>query len=137
MPGPRWIPAPFGRLLYNDGDRNTNEEHSPVISEQPSRTSTTDLKVRGYTSDSSRGSTSHSSPGYRWAARGYRRVARGCILGVALTVVSLSLACAHTTSSGSVDPAVPGARAIERQIQGSPGASAPKLNHLIPARDSQ
>ena len=26
---------------------------------------------------------------------------------------------------------------IERQIQGSPGASAPKLNHLIPARDSQ
>jgi len=64
-------------------------------------------------------------------------MARGCMLASALTLVSLSLACAQTTSGGSVDPAVPGARAIERQIQGSPGASAPKLNHLIPARDSQ
>lgn len=54
------------------------------------------------------------------------------------SIASLTLfagACAHA-ASGKVDPNVRGAGAIERQIQGG-SAAAPKLNHLIPARDSQ
>ena len=101
-----------------------------MISEQRSRASRADLKVRGYIA-SARG-TFASGRVHRFGS------ARGCILVSALTLVSLGLACAHTTSGGAnVDPSVPGARAIERQIEGGSGASAPKLNHLIPARDSQ
>jgi hypothetical protein len=57
-------------------------------------------------------------------------------LASAMAVVSLGLACAQATSSRTtVDPSLPGAGAIERQIEGS--ARPPKLDHLIPARDSQ
>lgn len=44
-------------------------------------------------------------------------------------------ACSHATSNAHVDPNLRGAGAIDRQLQG--GASAPRLDHLIPARDSQ
>jgi hypothetical protein len=48
----------------------------------------------------------------------------------------MGLACAHATSGGgAVDPSVRGAGAIERQIQGT--GTRPRLDHLIPARDSQ
>jgi hypothetical protein len=60
---------------------------------------------------------------------------RSVRLAAALAAVSLSLACAARSSSARVDPTVRGASAIERQIEG--GSEAPKLDHLIPARDSQ
>ncbi|MEQ1912928.1 MAG: hypothetical protein ABMA15_29200 [Vicinamibacterales bacterium] len=50
-------------------------------------------------------------------------------------LVSLELACAHSGQT-TVNPNVRGAGAIERQIQGG-GSRAPRLDHLIPARDSQ
>jgi len=50
--------------------------------------------------------------------------------------VALASGCAHPSSSARVDPTVRGAGAIERQVQGS-ATNAPKLDHLIPARDSQ
>lgn len=49
-------------------------------------------------------------------------------------LVALGIACAHRPSNG-VDPSLRGATAIDRQIQG--GTQAPRLDHLIPARDSQ
>ncbi|MGE3958692.1 MAG: hypothetical protein AB7H96_18410 [Vicinamibacterales bacterium] len=52
-----------------------------------------------------------------------------------LVLVALGVACAHGASN-RVDPSLRGAGAIDRQIQGS-GAAAPRLDHLIPARDSQ
>ncbi len=52
----------------------------------------------------------------------------------ALGVLGLSLACASAPKG--VDPSLRGATAIDRQIQGS-GVTAPRLDHLIPARDSQ
>lgn len=53
------------------------------------------------------------------------------------TVIAVSgAACAHRTASTAVvDPTLRGASAIEHQIEG--GASAPKLDHVMPARDSQ
>lgn len=45
-------------------------------------------------------------------------------------------ACSHATSHATVDPNLRGAGAVERQIQGGSSA-APRLDHLIPARDSQ
>lgn len=45
-------------------------------------------------------------------------------------------ACSHATSTANVDPNLRGAGAIERQIQGGSSA-APRLDHIIPARDSQ
>lgn len=50
-------------------------------------------------------------------------------------VLGLSAACAHGGASAKVDPSLRGATAIERQIQG--GHAAPRLDHLMPARDSQ
>ncbi|MEQ1729496.1 MAG: hypothetical protein ABL982_14065 [Vicinamibacterales bacterium] len=55
-------------------------------------------------------------------------------LATALGCVAMSLACAAATNGA--DPSLRGATAIDRQIQGS-GATAPRLDHLIPARDSQ
>jgi hypothetical protein len=52
----------------------------------------------------------------------------------ALALVVMSASCAHHSS---VDPSVRGAGAIERQIQGGSAAAAPRLDHVIPARDSQ
>ena len=49
--------------------------------------------------------------------------------------IALGAACAHH-SANRVDPSLRGAEAINRQLQGS-GTNAPKLDHLIPARDSQ
>lgn len=56
-------------------------------------------------------------------------------LGAAVLVLSGAAACAHGGSASKVDTSVRGAGAIQRQIQG--GAQAPRLDHLIPARDSQ
>ena len=59
-------------------------------------------------------------------------------LASALTLLSLGLACANATSGQpSVDRSVRGSGAIERQIQGGAGSRAPRLDHLIPARDAQ
>lgn len=58
-----------------------------------------------------------------------------CLASVA-SVALYAGACAHG-SSAKVNPNVRGAGAIERQIQGGGGAKAPRLDHLIPARDSQ
>lgn len=56
----------------------------------------------------------------------------------AMTMLSLGLACAHATSGQtSVDGSVRGAGAIARQIQGGAASRAPRLDHLIPARDAQ
>jgi hypothetical protein len=56
----------------------------------------------------------------------------------ALLLVSLGMACAHAGSGGAtVDHSVRGAGAIERQIQGSASSRAPRLDHIMPARDSQ
>jgi hypothetical protein len=52
----------------------------------------------------------------------------------ALAVVSLGVACTHNPPG--VDPSVRGAGAIQRQIAGG-AATAPRLDHVIPARDSQ
>ena len=53
-------------------------------------------------------------------------------------LVSLAFGCAHAGSrSTTVDPTLRGAAAIERQIQGGSSTPAPKLDHIIPARDSQ
>ena len=49
----------------------------------------------------------------------------------------MQLACAHTSGRATVDPNLRGSGAIERQIQGGSGSRAPRLDHLIPARDSQ
>ncbi len=57
-----------------------------------------------------------------------------CLASVASAALFAG-ACAHA-SSAKVDPNLRGAGAIERQIQGG-SARAPKLDHLIPARDSQ
>ena len=51
-------------------------------------------------------------------------------------LVSLQLACAHS-GGATVNPSVRGAAAIERQIQGGSGSRAPRLDHMLPARDSQ
>ncbi|HUR32926.1 MAG TPA: hypothetical protein VM032_03970 [Vicinamibacterales bacterium] len=56
-------------------------------------------------------------------------------LAPALVLVSLGMACAHASSGSGVDPSLRGAGAIDRQIQGA--ARAPRLDHLVPARDSQ
>jgi len=56
-------------------------------------------------------------------------------LATALGCVALSLACASASTKGA-NPSLRGATAIDRQIQGS-GVAAPRLDHLIPARDSQ
>ena len=53
----------------------------------------------------------------------------------AAALLALGVACAHGSAS-HVDPPLRGATAIDRQIQGN-GATAPRLDHLIPARDSQ
>ena len=59
-------------------------------------------------------------------------------LASVVALVALGMACAHSTSqTAPVDPSVRGATAIDRQIQGGSGATAPRLDHLIPARDSQ
>ena len=59
-------------------------------------------------------------------------------LAFAVTMLSLGLACAHATNGQtSVDRSVRGAGAIERQIKGTAATPAPRLDHLIPARDSQ
>ena len=55
-------------------------------------------------------------------------------LATAVGFMAMSLACA--SASKGVDPSLRGATAIDRQIQGS-GVAAPRLDHLIPARDSQ
>ncbi len=55
-------------------------------------------------------------------------------LATALGFVVVSLACAAATKGA--DPSLRGAGAIDRQIEGS-GVTAPRLDHLIPARDSQ
>jgi hypothetical protein len=66
-----------------------------------------------------------------------RPVARRMVSRVLPVVVLLSAAaCSSATSKATVDPNVRGAGAIERQIQGG-SAAAPRLDHLIPARDSQ
>jgi hypothetical protein len=51
----------------------------------------------------------------------------------ALAVLVVAAGCHH--SAAQVDPSVRGAGAIQRQISG--GSAAPRLDHLIPARDSQ
>ncbi len=53
----------------------------------------------------------------------------------ATALLALGVACAHT-SANHADPSLRGAQAIDRQIQGS-GATAPRLDHLLPMRDSQ
>jgi hypothetical protein len=55
----------------------------------------------------------------------------------AACLVSLELACASTSGRTQVDPSVRGSGAIERQIQGGSGSRAPRLDHVMPARDSQ
>ncbi len=55
-------------------------------------------------------------------------------LSTALGCLALSLACASAPNGAG--PSVRGASAIDRQIEGS-GATAPRLDHLVPARDSQ
>ncbi len=55
-------------------------------------------------------------------------------LALALGALAMSLACA--SASKGVDPSLRGSTAVDRQIQGS-GVAAPRLDHLIPARDSQ
>ena len=58
-------------------------------------------------------------------------------LAFVVALVALGMACAHSTSqSAPVDPSVRGATAIDRQVQGG-SSNAPRLDHLIPARDSQ
>jgi hypothetical protein len=57
-------------------------------------------------------------------------------LASATVLLALGAACAHATSGAGAGGDVRGAAAINRQIQGS-GATAPRLDHLIPARDSQ
>jgi hypothetical protein len=58
-------------------------------------------------------------------------------LASATALIALGVACAHARSKAqAVDPSVRGATAIERQIQGS-AASVPRLDHVMPARDSQ
>ena len=58
-------------------------------------------------------------------------------LASVVTLVALGMACAHSTSQNAkVDPSLRGATAIDRQVQGG-GSNAPRLDHLIPARDSQ
>ena len=60
---------------------------------------------------------------------------RGSTIKIAaVAVLTMGTACAHHSSQ--VDPSMRGAGAIERQIAGS-RASAPRLDHVIPARDSQ
>lgn len=54
----------------------------------------------------------------------------------AAMLAGLSVACSHAASKATVDPNLRGAGAIERQIQGGSSA-APRLDHVIPARDSQ
>lgn len=53
----------------------------------------------------------------------------------AAALLALGVGCAHGSAS-HVDPSLRGATAIDRQIQGN-AATAPRLDHLIPARDSQ
>lgn len=55
-------------------------------------------------------------------------------LASATALVALSFGCAHGASN-RVDPSLRGAGAVDRQLQG--GASSPRLDHLIPVRDSQ
>ena len=58
---------------------------------------------------------------------------RGWRLAAALAVVMMAAACVHGRTS--VDPSLRGAGAIQRQLAG--GSQAPRLDHVIPARDSQ
>jgi len=61
-----------------------------------------------------------------------RTLSLTCVLSLLL----MGAACARTTAGGGkLDSSVRGSGAIARQIQG--GAVAPRLDHLIPARDSQ
>jgi len=60
----------------------------------------------------------------------------GWKLAAALAVLTTAAACAHSRP-GSLDPSVRGAGAIGRQIEGGRSTPAPRLDHLIPARDSQ
>ena len=55
-------------------------------------------------------------------------------LATALGIVAMSLACASAPKGA--DPSLRGVTAIDRQIQGS-GFTAPRLDHIMPARDSQ
>ena len=57
-------------------------------------------------------------------------------LAPAIVLLAFAAACSHATSNKNmVDPSLRGAGAIERQIEG--GTAAPKLDHVMPARDSQ
>jgi len=57
-------------------------------------------------------------------------------LASALVYTALGLACAHrAASTATIDPAVRGASAIEHQLEGS--TATPRLDHVMPARDSQ
>jgi hypothetical protein len=59
-------------------------------------------------------------------------------LAPAIAVLAFATACSHATSNKSmVDSSLRGAGAIERQIEGGTASNAPKLDHVIPARDSQ
>ncbi|MGC4082250.1 MAG: hypothetical protein QM736_09130 [Vicinamibacterales bacterium] len=53
----------------------------------------------------------------------------------AIAFVVLAAGCAHSNAA-RVNPSMRGATAIDRQIEGS-GIASPRLDHLIPARDSQ
>src|SRR5204863_9875500 len=57
-------------------------------------------------------------------------------LASALILLGMGVGCAHASSKTAVDASVRGAGAIERQIQGA-APSAPRLDHIMPARDSQ
>jgi hypothetical protein len=58
--------------------------------------------------------------------------------GPVVVFVSLAAGCAHANSRATtVDPSLRGASAIERQIEGGSSRQAPRLDHLIPQRDSQ
>lgn len=61
---------------------------------------------------------------------------RRIFLASVIALLAFATACSHATSNkGMVDPSLRGAGAIERQIEG--GTAAPKLDHVMPARDSQ
>jgi hypothetical protein len=61
---------------------------------------------------------------------------RGWALAVVLAIVSIGASCAHGRT-GTVDPSLRGSGAIQRQVEGGGAARSPRLDHLIPARDSQ
>ena len=63
------------------------------------------------------------------------RQRQNIFLATTLVLTTLGAACAHRSTTGVVDPSVRGAGAIDRQIEGA--ARAPRLDHIMPARDSQ